>query len=237
MVNKTRPPVKGEGILTATSGHAAQTAPPLSGKDVARWLRAQIRAGRFVSGQRLVEADIMRDTGASRGHVREAIQRLEAEGLLLVEEFRGASVKRFSEEDMRQVYRARMALEGMAAHDFAAFGLREEKERLQSLQGALDGAVAAGDHARFAALNQSWHDAIIAGACNAYVETFVQRLNIPLHRMLFSSFYNQHRLDRANEDHREITAAIIESRAEDAERLTRRHIAAGLDALLNISRG
>ena len=64
-----------------------------TGVDIADWVRERIRTGRFVPGQRLVEVDIIRQTGASRSKTREALQRLEGEGLVLIEEFRGASVR------------------------------------------------------------------------------------------------------------------------------------------------
>jgi DNA-binding GntR family transcriptional regulator len=213
---------------------AAATLPP--GQEVAAWLREQIRRGRFVPGQRLVEADIMRDTGASRGHVREGIQRLEAEGLLVLAEFRGASVRSFSENDVRNLYRARMALEGMAAHDFAASGGRREKAALTALQKQLNVCVKNGDHDGFARLNDQWHDAIIQGAGNSYIASFVQRLNVPVQRMLFSTFYKAQRIEKANGDHRLITDAIVKGRAAEAGALMQAHIEAGLGALLDISR-
>jgi len=226
--------------LASSAGkkNTARTSVPAltSGKDVADWLRDNIRRGRFVPGQRLIEADIVRDTGAGRGHVREAIQRLETEGILLVEEFRGASVKQFSEDEMRQIYRTRMALEGMAAHDFALFGTKEDKAKLLALQAGLDDCEASGDHGRFPLLNDKWHAAILEGAGNTYIQTFVHRLGIPVRRMLFSTFYNAHRIDSANADHRHITAAILEGHAEKAATLMQSHIENGLTALLEISR-
>ena len=65
---------------------------------VADWVRERIRLGKLVPGQRLIEADMVRETGASRSKVREALQRLESEGLVTIEEFRGASVKRLGIE-------------------------------------------------------------------------------------------------------------------------------------------
>ena len=64
--------------------------------EIADWIRGQIRQRRLVPGQRLVEVDIIRQTGGSRFKVREALQRLAAEGLVDVEEYRGASVRNAS---------------------------------------------------------------------------------------------------------------------------------------------
>ncbi len=210
---------------------APRTPQRLATADVATWLRNRIRTGRVVPGQRLIEADIIHDTGATRSRVREAIQRLESEGLIVIEEFRGASVRSFSDDEVRQIYRARMALEGLAAHDFAAAHDPDRKTELARLQDAMNPLEQSGDHAGFAKLNDAWHDLILEGAGNDYVRTFVDRLRLPLYRLLFTAFYQPHRIDDANRDHRLITAAIIAGNAEEAERLMRAHIDAALLAV------
>jgi gamma-glutamyltranspeptidase/glutathione hydrolase len=63
-----------------------------TGAEVAHWIRNMIRARRFVPGQRLVEVEIIRQTGASRTKVREAFQRLEADGLLTIEDLASYAV-------------------------------------------------------------------------------------------------------------------------------------------------
>jgi len=202
--------------------------------DVAEWLRERIRIGRFVPGQRLVEADITRDTGASRSKVREALQRLEVEGLVQIEEFRGASVRKVTLDEVRQIYSARMVLEGLAAAEFAERGTQAAKDELARIQHELDQIAHLGNHERFAVLNGDWHRAVIDGAGNDYVRQFLSRLTVPIYRLLFSTFYNAQRIDSANADHRRITAAIVEGRAAEAERAMRDHIAAGFSALSEI---
>jgi len=203
----------------------------VSSRDVINILREEIRVGRLVPGQRLVEADIVRDTGASRSKVREAFQRLETEGLVSIEEFRGASVRRLSMDEVHQIYKSRMALEGMAAGEFAHSNNTKLKKQLQKLQKAMNALESTGDHSHFAQLNQSWHDLIIEGSGNRYAAQFLSQLSVPVYRLLFSSFYNSQRIDQANADHKIITAAILEGRAGDAERAMRDHIDDGLSAL------
>ncbi len=203
--------------------------------NVVEWVRERIRTGRLVPGQRLIEADIVRDTGASRGKVREALKRLETEGLITIEEFRGASVKRLGPDEVRQIYRTRMVLEGLAAHDFAASADTQRKQQLCALQAQLDGSERKGDHDGFARANDAWHRLIIEGSGNAYVAQFVTRLAVPVYRLLFATFYATPRIALANADHRVVTAAIAEGRAKDAERAMRAHIARGLDALAQLN--
>lgn len=198
-------------------------------------LRENIRAGRLVPGQRLVEADIVRDTGASRSKVREALQRLETEGLVSIEEFRGASVRQLGIDEVRQIYLARMALEGMAAAAFAASENAQQKKQLKKLQDAMNKLEQSGDHHRFAQLNDAWHALIIEGSGNRYAAQFLRQLTVPVYRLLFSSFYSAQRIDRANADHKRITRAIIEGRSEDAESSMRHHILEGLAAISELN--
>lgn len=213
----------------------AKAEEPVTTREVADWLRERIRVGRFVPGQRLVEADVIKELGASRSKVREALQRLETEGLVAIEEFRGASVKRITWDEVRQIYRARMALEGLAAAEFAAAESPGLKARLVEIQEEMNQWEHTGDHDRFARLNGAWHGLIIEGAGNDYVRQFLARLTVPIYRLLFSTFYSAQRIDNANADHRRITAAIVEGRVEDAEREMREHINQGLDALSEIN--
>jgi DNA-binding GntR family transcriptional regulator len=199
--------------------------------EIVDWIRQRIRIGRFVPGQRLVEADLIRELPATRSRVREALQRLATEGLVTIEEFRGASVKDFSLDELRQMYRARMALEGLAAGDFAAANDVERKKRLLRLQNELNDIEDGLDHERFARLNDEWHRLIIEGSGNEFVRMFVDRLRVPIYRLLLSSFYSARRMDKANAGHRRVTDAIVQGRVKDAERCMREHIAEGLDAL------
>ncbi|MEO6152672.1 MAG: GntR family transcriptional regulator [Croceibacterium sp.] len=202
--------------------------------ELVTWLRERIRIGRYMPGQRLIEPDLMRETGNSRGRVREALQRLQTEGLVVIEEFRGASVRTFTPDDMRQIYRARMALEGLAAHDCAAFGSDDAKTMIRDLQEQMNGCEHTGEHRRFAQLNDAWHDAIIAAADNEYLRNFIVRLRVPLYRLLFSAFYEPERIDDANAGHRQITDAIVIGDAETAERLMRAHVAEAMAVAIRL---
>lgn len=204
-------------------------------RNVVTFVRERIRTGGFVPGQRLVEADLVRDTGASRAKVREALQRLESEGLVTIEEFRGASVRQLSMDQVRQIYQTRMALEGMAAGECARSAKAVLKKQLQKLQRAMDALEHSGDHRRFAQLNDAWHTLIIAGSGNGYAANFLAQLTVPVHRLLFTSFYSAQRIDRANADHKIITQAIVDGRAELAEQAMRDHIHDGLKALAEIN--
>lgn len=207
---------------------------PPTGPEIADWVRQRIRTGRFVPGQRLVEVDIIRQTGASRSKVREALKRLEGEGLVEIEEFRGASVRSSTLDEVRQIYRARMALEGMAVHDFTLNADSAMMERLRSLQEQLDASVCERAPDRFGRLNNEWHRLIIEGSGNRVIADHLQRLNVPIHRLLFESFYDEERLTTANADHQHMLSLIAAGDAEGAERTMREHIGNGFETLARI---
>jgi DNA-binding GntR family transcriptional regulator len=203
--------------------------------DIVALLREQIRLGRLVPRQRLVEADIVKETGASRSKVREALRRLESEGLVSIEEFRGASVRHLSMDEVHQIYKARMALESMAAGEFARSQNLKLKKELNRLQTGMNALERTGSHDRFANLNDAWHKLIIQGSGNFYAAQFLAQLTVPVYRLLFTTFYNAQRIDRANADHKVITRAIVEGRADDAEQAMRKHILDGFAALGEIN--
>lgn len=207
-----------------------------SGAVIADWIRSQIRASRFVPGQRLVEVDIIRQTGGSRFKVREAFQRLAAEGLLEIEEYRGASVRGASMDEVRQLYRARAALEGLCAADFTERASAEDKAELSRIAAEMETCVQDGAPERFGQLNSRWHSLIMQGAGNGVIEEVVKRLNTPVHHLLFETFYRGTRLREAVEDHREILRAVLAGNAGEAEIAMRRHVENGHRFLKELDR-
>ncbi len=208
-----------------------QTGPAPTSIELADWIRERIRRGQFAPEQRLVEVDIIRKTGGSRLKVREAFQRLAAEGLVDIEPFKGASVRSISLEEVRQIYSARAALEGVTAADFAITATEEQRDRLQQIQEELELCVEDRAPERFGRLNAEWHQLLVDGSGSKLIGELLQRLNVPIHRLLFDSFYDAERLRTANEDHRQILRAILDRDAPAAEKAMRAHVQAGFRML------
>jgi DNA-binding GntR family transcriptional regulator len=209
-----------------TTGQKGPSAP-----EVADWIRERIRNRRFVAGQRLVEFDITRKTGASRFKVREALQRLAAEGLVSIEEYRGASVRSATMAEVRQLYRARGALEGICAADFTRKATPEQRARLKEIAEAMERTVEAGPSEDFGSLNAQWHGLIMEDSGNAVIHGLVQRLNTPVHHLVFETFYRAERLKSALADHKLILDAILGGDPEGAELAMRQHVENGLSYL------
>jgi DNA-binding GntR family transcriptional regulator len=82
--------------------------------DIAGRLRRAILGGHFGPGERLGEEMLARSMGVSRGPLREALLRLEREGLVIIRRNRGAFVAQLSSEDLEELYTLRVVLEQMA---------------------------------------------------------------------------------------------------------------------------
>lgn len=207
-----------------------------SGFEIADWIRTRIRSNRLVPGQRLVEIDIIRQTGGSRFKVREAFQHLAAEGLVMIEGNRGASVREASMDEVEQLYKARGALEGLCARDFTQRASPDDKELLQELAMKMESCVEEGAPERFARLNGEWHTLFVNGSGNQLIGDLVKRLNTPVHHLLFETFYSGGRLREAIADHRKILDAVLAGDADRAERAMREHVQNGLRVLTRLDR-
>jgi len=198
-----------------------------SAAEIAEWILRQIRTRRFAPGQRLVEFDIVRMTGGSRFKVREALQRLAAEGLVEIEEYRGASVRNATMDEVRQLYKARGALEGICAAEFTRLATPEQRKELQRITDELERVVELGTPEVFGGLNAQWHGLIMEGSRNPIIRSLVQRLNTPIHHLLFETFYSADRLRSAAADHRVILQCIVANDAEGAQAAMCRHVEDG----------
>jgi len=105
------------------------------GVDIAERLRSAILNGYFGPGERLPEEQLARTMGVSRGPVREALAKLEREGLIVIRRNRGAFVAQLSREDLDEVYSLRVAIERLAVERCVENATVED---IAELQGVVD---------------------------------------------------------------------------------------------------
>lgn len=100
---------------------------------IASRLRDAILAGYFGPGEQLREEPLARSMGVSRGPVREALLRLEREGLVVVRRNRGAFVAQLSSQDLEEVYTLRVAIERLAVQRVARLATEAQLDELQAV--------------------------------------------------------------------------------------------------------
>jgi GntR family transcriptional regulator, rspAB operon transcriptional repressor len=187
-------------------------------------LRDDIVSGELQPGAQLVEARIAEELGVSKTPVREALIRLQRDGLVAIEPYRGARVAQPSPEDVREILELRRLLECQIARDLAN---RRPPDVIRALQRSIDrcwGALASGDRRRFLDCLTEFSD-VQAEACG---NSRMARLLVDLRSVLLvigtTSLRAPGRERRSVEEHEMILDAIKAGDAEAAAAATAAHI-------------
>lgn len=147
-----------------------------SAAELSQELRAAIMRGDFVSNQRLVEADIAQDFGASRGNVRAALAELSVEGLIERIPNRGARVRSVTVDEAIEIVEVRGAIESLCARKAAEKVTPEVAEELRELGRGMEAAVASGDIEAYTRGNERLHVRLIELADQKTATVTIERL-------------------------------------------------------------
>lgn len=185
-------------------------------------IRRAIREGRIATGSHLTEVDIAGWLGMSRTPVREAMRRLQSEGLLLNQPFRGALVMRLDVEDMRQMFAVRELLEPAAA---AACAMRAGPAEIAALRAILDQEARALDNpAALIPLNRQFHDIILECAHNQFLSKAIAAVYALIPLLGDSNLLDGPHAREAHAQHQDIVDALERRDAKRAEALAREHV-------------
>lgn len=184
-------------------------------------LRDAIWEGRFAHGERIREEEIAGVLGVSRTPVREALQRLQQRGLLVVGPGRGLVVAQLTKQQVFELYAMREILEGSAARFAARHANEAEIEILYRLQREL--AESADDALALIKLNRRFHQAIYEAAHNQYLLETLGTLNDSMALLHSTTFRVPSRRPETDEEHRRIVAAIEKRDPDIAEQAAREH--------------
>jgi DNA-binding GntR family transcriptional regulator len=190
-------------------------------------VRRMILSGEAAAGSRLGEAELAEALGLSRTPVREALQRLGADGLVEVLPHRGARVVQWTRRDLDEIFDLRALLEPYAAARAAR--LAPEPDVLADLGAqceAMERAAADGDLTRVAQLNALFHAALIEASRNRRLPAMLTSvMHAPLIVGTFRR-YDAGVMARSINHHRERVAALAARDPDWAESVMRAHIRA-----------
>jgi DNA-binding GntR family transcriptional regulator len=183
-------------------------------------IRAAIRDGGLAPGARLTEAALAQRLGASRTPVRQAIARLEAEGLLTREPHRGLVVTRPDHAQVVELYVMREILEGAAARLAAQHGSSTEIAAMAELVAAE--AAQFGDAQALATTNQRIHGLLYLAAHNRYLLRSLEQLADTM-ALLPSLLTQGGRAEQAHAEHGALITALERRDGDAAEAAARSH--------------
>lgn len=208
----------------------------LSGSAVDRvvlHIKQRMRGGLYAPGQRLVEAEIMSNLHISRGPIREALRRLAAEGVVVIEPHRGASVRKMTRQAVLELSELREVIEGYGA---ACAAVRRSKAQLFNLlelekrAGKLD----AGDLEGYDRYNEEFHKLIIEASGNSRLPYFVEQTSLSVFRLQFHLLLaSPSRMKESQAEHRVIVSAIRHQAAPEADAAMRKHIRGSTKIILS----
>ena len=183
-------------------------------------LREAIESGELKPGQRVMEVEIAEWLAVSRTPVRDALRRLESEGMLEVEPRNGLVVASISRQAMLELYVMREVLEGTAARlcarNASELEILELKELVKREERLEDEALAR--H------NRQFHEAVHRGAHNRYLEKSLSAVNDSMWLLGKSQMLIPERANTSRAEHAELFEAIERRDADAAEAIARRHV-------------
>lgn len=184
-------------------------------------LRRLIISGALAPGQPLNEKDVAAQLGVSRSPVREALQRLVAERLLVAARNKSVTVRRFLPEDVNEIYDARIAIENHAAQTVIAGGAQRINEACRLLEDSLlqlRAALDTDDRVEVAEADLAFHQQLVRCGGNSRLTDAYLLLSAETLTCMTRERRELPPGDELMQDHRDLVDAL---RAHEPERMSR----------------
>jgi len=198
-------------------------------------LLAAIRSGQFRSGDRLRETDVADKLALSRTPVREALRKLESDGIVEHRPRLGAVIRTLTTPEIVELYEMRLVLERTAAEMAAKHANAAEIDLLRDINAQIDNAGA--DTQRAAALNQDFHRCIYLATRNRFLLASARALNNALLLLGPTTLDDEARIKTVTSQHAKIIDAIGAGDQEAAGDTAQAHLQTSLRHRLKVLQG
>ena len=187
-------------------------------------LRQAILKGELAPGERLMEIQLAEKLGVSRTPIREAIRKLELEGLVLMIPRKGAEVARISEKSLRDVLEVRRSLEELAIELACERMSQEELDDLTQAQEAFRQAIERGEAMAIAETDEHYHDLIYQGTGNEKLVQILNNLREQMYRYRLEYIKDKDKRQILLLEHDHILKALKSRNIAEAKNAVREHI-------------
>jgi DNA-binding GntR family transcriptional regulator len=194
------------------------------GSEIYRALKRDITHFAFKPGDRLIEEQLSERYRVSRTPIREALRRLEEEGLIVSKGSVGRFIPHFNVDQFENVYQVRIVLEELSVVETCE---RADDRSIWSLRWAWARGFEVGAEAldgRFVEADETFHMGIVELSGNGYLSDSLRRVNDRIRIIRMVDFTTRERITATRAEHDEVLEAIVRRDAETARRLMRRHI-------------
>ena len=193
-------------------------------------VRERIVSGAIADNAPIRQDSLAAELGVSKIPLREALARLEQEGLLISRVNRGYIVRPMSADQAEEIYALRLAIEPAAAGRACSAADDADRTAVRAAFERLD-AAATDDLARVAVMNREFHTAMVRSEGRLLTTQLVERLSILSERYVVAHLKPAGREARAHREHRDLLDAWTAGEATEVEALLASHIQATLDDL------
>jgi DNA-binding GntR family transcriptional regulator len=204
----------------------------LLGARAYRALWNDIVQGRVEFGAQLRPDAIAEQLDISVTPVREALHRMERDGLIVKLPYRGWFVREFTEQEVRELYEMRAALESFSVDRACDRITAEELAWLRGHQAIGEAALRTGDMEAYRVYNRDLHAAITVAARNTYLTSAMGQLTLQSQVLMAKTIRLVGRPSRAIEEHRDLINLIAARKNAETKALIERHIMSALEDIL-----
>jgi DNA-binding GntR family transcriptional regulator len=194
-------------------------------------IKNSIISGDLEPSRRLIEEKLAEEMQTSRTPVREAIQKLEKEGLIYRLPRGGFAVKGVTEGELEEVFGLRSVLEGYAGYLATARILPEEFRSLDQIVAEEEECLKNINAEDFIRLDGEFHDVLYRAAKNARLYALLHDLRDYMYRYRIIILRYQRKHNLAVEDHKNILAWMKAKNGKQVEKLLRKHLVRGKDII------
>lgn len=187
-------------------------------------LRQAILRGEMEPGERLMEIQLAQKLGVSRTPIREAIRKLELEGLVIMIPRKGAEVAHITEKDMRDVLEVRCTLEELAV-SLACKNVTEERiADLKAANKVFESSIVSKDVVNIVDADVQFHDAIYAMTDNVRLIQIINNLREQMYRYRLEYVKDARTHSILISEHNDIIRQLSEKNIDAAKMVVRQHI-------------
>jgi len=192
--------------------------------DIYNTLTTRIITWSYPPGHRLTEEEICSEFGVSRSPVREALNSLASEKLIIKEQHKGYSVRKFDIQEINELYDTRLVLELAVIRNICVNGI--EMEILDTLrtqwESILEGLPGIAE--RSAQADEQFHEALADAGGNKVIKQLLHEIDQRIHFVRLSDITDQERLRTTCTDHLELLFALQQKDCVKASEILTRNI-------------
>lgn len=196
------------------------------------YLKTRILDGTLRPAQRLIETQLVESIGVSRNTIKKALMQLAKEGLVMVQENKGATIRSLKLEEILECYEIRIALEGLLVRHIVANMTKDKELILSTMLLGMEKAAGEKNFDLYSDLNRQFHNVIYEVSGKTIITELIQRLKSQLGRLHVKTLLAPQRSESSLEEHRKILEAIKERDGLKLEKAIRLHLENVVDTIM-----